>query len=90
MNQKKKQWKNDLPVLYGRIFFWCDTDDVLVCFQVWKALLKEMPLQSLMKILGKMTAKKILEPGSADTQAVCDKIRNETTLKKVSPAMFAF
>lgn len=49
---------------------------------VWKALLKEMPLQSLMKILGKMTAKKILEPGSADTQAVCDKIRNETTLKK--------
>ncbi|KAJ0011776.1 hypothetical protein NQD34_012751 [Periophthalmus magnuspinnatus] len=49
---------------------------------VWKALLKEMPLQSLMKRLGKMTAKRILEPGSSDTQAVCDRIQSDAVLKK--------
>lgn len=51
--------------------------------EVWRALLKEMPLHSLLRCLGKMTSNKILEQGSADTQAVCDRIQNEATLKKV-------
>uniref|UniRef100_A0AAV2JWL6 TROVE domain-containing protein n=1 Tax=Knipowitschia caucasica TaxID=637954 RepID=A0AAV2JWL6_KNICA len=49
---------------------------------VWRALLKEMPLRLLMKRLGKMTAKKILDPGSTETQTVCDRIQNEVILKK--------
>lgn len=51
--------------------------------EVWSALLKEMPLQSVLRILGKMTSKKILEPGGSETQAVCDRIQSETALKKV-------
>ncbi|XP_074545594.1 RNA-binding protein RO60 [Halichoeres trimaculatus] len=56
--------------------------DHLKSKQVWKALLKDMPLHSLLRILGKMTSNKILEPGSSETQAVCDRIQSETTLKK--------
>ncbi|XP_072297293.1 RNA-binding protein RO60 [Eucyclogobius newberryi] len=56
--------------------------DHLKSKNVWKALLKEMPLQLLMKRLGKMTAKRILEPGSSDTQTVCDRIQNDAILKK--------
>uniref|UniRef100_A0A8C6WTL2 Ro60, Y RNA binding protein n=1 Tax=Neogobius melanostomus TaxID=47308 RepID=A0A8C6WTL2_9GOBI len=56
--------------------------DHLKSKHVWKALLKDMPLQSLMKRLGKMTSKNILEPGSSDTHAVCDRIQNDTALKK--------
>lgn len=48
-------------------------------------MLKEMPLQSVLKILGKMTSKKILEPGSSETQAVCDRIQSQTALTKVGP-----
>lgn len=44
--------------------------------------MKEMPLQAVLKFLGKMTASKILEPGSPETQAVCDRIQCETALKK--------
>uniref|UniRef100_A0A3Q3X380 TROVE domain-containing protein n=1 Tax=Mola mola TaxID=94237 RepID=A0A3Q3X380_MOLML len=50
--------------------------------QVWRALFKEMPLQSLLRFLGKLTANKILEPGCSETQAVCDRIQCETALKK--------
>lgn len=50
--------------------------------QVWRALLKQMPLQSVLKFLGKMTESKILEPGSSEMRAVCDRIQCETTLKK--------
>ncbi|CAJ1071783.1 kDa SS-A/Ro ribonucleoprotein [Xyrichtys novacula] len=56
--------------------------DHLKSKQVWRALLKEMPLQSLLRILGKMTSKKVLEPGSSETQAVCERIQSETVLKK--------
>lgn len=56
--------------------------DHLKSKQVWRALLKEMPLQSLLRILGKMTSNKILEPGSADTEAVCERIQSEMALKK--------
>ncbi|XP_034038859.1 60 kDa SS-A/Ro ribonucleoprotein [Thalassophryne amazonica] len=50
--------------------------------QVWRALLKEMPLQSLLKILGKMTGDKILEPGSSEVADACARIQSETALKK--------
>nr|XP_020507882.1 60 kDa SS-A/Ro ribonucleoprotein [Labrus bergylta]XP_020507890.1 60 kDa SS-A/Ro ribonucleoprotein [Labrus bergylta] len=50
--------------------------------QVWRSLLKEMPLQSVLRILGKMTSNKVLEPGSSEVQAVCDRIQSETELKK--------
>ncbi|XP_029930298.1 RNA-binding protein RO60 isoform X2 [Myripristis murdjan] len=56
--------------------------DHLKSKQVWRALLKEMPLTSMLRILGKMTADKVLEPGSSDMAAVCERIQNETTLKK--------
>lgn len=45
--------------------------------------MKKMPLQSVLKILGKMTAIKVLEPASSETQALCDRIQSETELKKV-------
>ncbi|KAM4604896.1 RNA-binding protein RO60 [Polymixia lowei] len=56
--------------------------DHLKSKQVWRALLKEMPLASMLRILGKMTADKVLEPGSSDMAAVCDRIHNEMELKK--------
>ncbi|KAA8587363.1 hypothetical protein FQN60_016225 [Etheostoma spectabile] len=56
--------------------------DHLKSKQVWRALLKEMPLHSVLKILGKMTSKNILEPGSSETQAVCDRIQSTTALAK--------
>ncbi|GAA6222537.1 60 kDa SS-A/Ro ribonucleoprotein [Lates japonicus] len=56
--------------------------DHLKSKQVWRALLKEMPLQSVLRILGRMTSNKILEPGGSETQAVCDRIQSETALKK--------
>ncbi|XP_029970734.1 RNA-binding protein RO60 [Salarias fasciatus] len=56
--------------------------DHLKSKQVWRALLKDMPLHSVLRILGKMTANKVLEPGSSETQSVCDRIQSETALKK--------
>ncbi|XP_029308986.1 RNA-binding protein RO60 isoform X1 [Cottoperca gobio] len=49
---------------------------------VWRALLKDMPLQSVLRILGKMTSNNILEPGSSETQDICDRIQSETALTK--------
>lgn len=42
-----------------------------------------MPLQSVLRILGRMTSNKILEAGSTETKALSDRIQSETTLKKV-------
>ncbi|XP_068197023.1 RNA-binding protein RO60 isoform X2 [Antennarius striatus] len=56
--------------------------DHLKSKQVWRALLKEMPLHSVLRFLGKMTANKIIEPGSPVTQAVCERIQCEATLRK--------
>lgn len=52
--------------------------------------MKEMPLQSVLRILGKMTSKKILEPGGSETQAVCDRIQSESALKKVGPVSLSY
>ncbi|XP_071233679.1 RNA-binding protein RO60 isoform X2 [Salvelinus alpinus] len=49
---------------------------------VWKALLKEMPMESMLRALGKMTADQVLEPGSSDVAAVCERIQSEAALKK--------
>ncbi|XP_047225140.1 60 kDa SS-A/Ro ribonucleoprotein isoform X1 [Girardinichthys multiradiatus] len=50
--------------------------------QVWSALLKEISLHSILKILGKMTSNKLLEPRSSETQIICDRLQNESSLKK--------
>ncbi|XP_061588888.1 60 kDa SS-A/Ro ribonucleoprotein [Cololabis saira] len=56
--------------------------DHLKSKQVWKALLKEMPLHSMLKMLGKMTSSKILEPRNSETQTICERIQSESVLKK--------
>ncbi|XP_056148952.1 60 kDa SS-A/Ro ribonucleoprotein isoform X1 [Lampris incognitus] len=56
--------------------------DHLKSKQVWRALLKEMPLESMLRILGKMTADKILESGSSEMATICDRIQSEALLKK--------
>lgn len=48
-------------------------------------MLKEMPMASVLRSLGKMTADKVLEPGSSDVAAVCERIQSESALKKVRP-----
>ncbi|XP_028329518.1 RNA-binding protein RO60 [Gouania willdenowi] len=50
--------------------------------EVWRALLKEMPLHSLLNSLGKMTSNKVLAPGSSATLTVCERIQCDTVLKK--------
>ncbi|XP_053089193.1 60 kDa SS-A/Ro ribonucleoprotein [Pangasianodon hypophthalmus] len=50
--------------------------------EVWKALLKEMSVSTLLTHLGKMTADKLLGPGSPDTAAVCERIQDEHALQK--------
>uniref|UniRef100_A0A3Q2UJ66 Ro60, Y RNA binding protein n=1 Tax=Fundulus heteroclitus TaxID=8078 RepID=A0A3Q2UJ66_FUNHE len=50
--------------------------------QVWSALLREISLHSILKILGKMTSNKLVEPGSSETQTICDRLQNESSLKK--------
>ncbi|XP_054888966.1 60 kDa SS-A/Ro ribonucleoprotein isoform X2 [Poeciliopsis prolifica] len=52
--------------------------------QVWSALLKEMCLHSILKLLGKMTSNKLLEPRSAETQTICERLQNESSLKKAN------
>jgi len=42
-----------------------------------------MPVVVLLKHLGKLTADKVLAPGSPDVAAVCERIQDETALKKV-------
>ncbi|KAM6949007.1 RNA-binding protein RO60 [Aplochiton taeniatus] len=46
------------------------------------ALLKEMPLAAVLKSLGKMTADKVLEPGSSAVAEVCERVQSEAVLKK--------
>lgn len=56
--------------------------------EVWKALLKEMPVAVLMKHLGKLTADQFLAPGSPDVAVVCERIQDETALKKAKTHPF--
>ncbi|KAI2667218.1 60 kDa SS-A/Ro ribonucleoprotein [Labeo rohita] len=56
--------------------------------EVWKALLKEMPMAVLLKHLGKLTANKVLAAGSPDVAAVCERIQDESALKKAKTHPF--
>ncbi len=42
-----------------------------------------MPVAVLLKHLGRLTANEVLAAGSADVTAVCERIQEETALKKV-------
>ncbi|KAK2901393.1 hypothetical protein Q8A67_009508 [Cirrhinus molitorella] len=57
--------------------------------EVWKALLKEMPMAVLLKHLGRLTANKVLAAGSPDVAAVCERIQDETALKKAKTHPFS-
>ncbi|NXA34033.1 RO60 protein, partial [Eudromia elegans] len=50
--------------------------------EVWKALLKEMSISTLLRNLGKMTANSVLEPGGSEVAIVCERLGNEKLLKK--------
>uniref|UniRef100_UPI00398E8A67 RNA-binding protein RO60 isoform X2 n=1 Tax=Pristiophorus japonicus TaxID=55135 RepID=UPI00398E8A67 len=50
--------------------------------EVWKALLKDMPVIAVLKNVGKMTTDSILKPGSEEVATVCERLKNETVLKK--------
>ncbi|KAM6414893.1 RNA-binding protein RO60 [Rhynochetos jubatus] len=50
--------------------------------EVWKALLKEMPISVLLRNLGKLTANSVLEPRGSEVAIVCERLRNEKLLKK--------
>ncbi|XP_069087725.1 RNA-binding protein RO60 isoform X2 [Pleurodeles waltl] len=56
--------------------------DHLKSKEVWKALLREMPLTTLMRTLGKMTADSVLTPSSSEVTLVCERLCNEHLLKK--------
>ncbi|XP_051984418.1 RNA-binding protein RO60-like isoform X2 [Xyrauchen texanus] len=56
--------------------------------EVWNALLKEMPVVVLMRHLGRLTADKFLSPGSPDVAAICERIQDETALKKAKTHPF--
>ncbi|NWW36347.1 RO60 protein, partial [Panurus biarmicus] len=50
--------------------------------EVWKALIKEMPISVLLRNLGKLSANSVLEPRGSEVAIVCEKLRNEKLLKK--------
>lgn len=56
--------------------------DHLKSREVWKALLQEMPLTTLLRNLGKMTANSVLGPGSSEVSLVCEKLCDEQLLQK--------
>ena len=51
--------------------------------KVWRALLKDMPLGSMLRIVGQMTADHVLEPGSLEVTEFCNRIRDEEVVKNV-------
>ncbi|XP_066537299.1 60 kDa SS-A/Ro ribonucleoprotein isoform X2 [Hoplias malabaricus] len=57
--------------------------------EVWKALLKEMPVVALLRHLGKMTADKVLSPGTPEVTAVCERIQDEQGLTKAKTHPFS-
>ena len=57
--------------------------------EVWEALLERMPLTAMIRNLGKMTSIGLISPLSDATVLVCDKLANETALKKARVHPFA-
>ncbi|KAM6124222.1 LOW QUALITY PROTEIN: RNA-binding protein RO60 [Pterocles gutturalis] len=52
--------------------------------EVWKALLKEMPISVLLRNLGRLTANSVLEPRGSEVAIVCER-QNEKLLKRIHP-----
>ncbi|XP_069793925.1 RNA-binding protein RO60 isoform X2 [Narcine bancroftii] len=50
--------------------------------EVWKALLKDMPIIAILKNLGKMTTDSILKPRSEEVAMLCERLKNEDVFKK--------
>ncbi|KAJ8357235.1 hypothetical protein SKAU_G00200290 [Synaphobranchus kaupii] len=55
--------------------------------EVWKALLKEMPVAEVLRNLGKLTADRVLQPGSSEVAALCERLQKDSVLKtaKIHP-----
>ena len=45
--------------------------------------MKDMPLGSMLRIVGKMTADQVLEQGSSDMTEFCNRIQDEEIVKNV-------
>lgn len=50
--------------------------------QVWAALLEKMPMTAMIRNLGKMSAIGLLKPLSSHSTSVCNRLRQEDSLKK--------
>ncbi|XP_069497174.1 RNA-binding protein RO60 [Ambystoma mexicanum] len=50
--------------------------------EIWKALLRDMPMAAMLRNLGKMTADSILVPSSPEVLLVCERLCDERLLKK--------
>ncbi|XP_066293581.1 RNA-binding protein RO60-like [Branchiostoma lanceolatum] len=50
--------------------------------EVWRALLQDMPMMSLLRCLGKLSAIGLLAPLNDQSQAVCERLTDEEQLKK--------
>ncbi|XP_074858817.1 RNA-binding protein RO60 isoform X1 [Carettochelys insculpta] len=84
--EKVKQTKDELEVIhlieeYRLVREHLQTNH-LKSKEVWKALLKDMPMTATLRNLGKMTANSVLEPASPEVALVCERLRNEKLLKK--------
>ena len=53
-----------------------------LCFKVWDALLKKMPMTAMIRNLNKMTAIGLLTENNEQVQSVCEKLRSEDLLRK--------
>lgn len=49
--------------------------------QIWEALLENMPMTAMIRNLGKMTSVGVLAPLTDGMTRVCDKLRDEQSLK---------
>ncbi|XP_070532315.1 RNA-binding protein RO60-like [Ptychodera flava] len=49
---------------------------------IWKALLKEMPMTAMIRNLGKMTSAGVLMPESNEVKHICEKLRDDMALQK--------
>ncbi|XP_058698559.1 RNA-binding protein RO60 isoform X2 [Poecile atricapillus] len=84
--EKVKHTKDELEIIhlieeYGLVREHLLTNH-LKSKEVWKALLKEMPVSVLLRNLGKLAANSVLEPRGSEVAIVCEKLRNEKLLKK--------
>ena len=53
-----------------------------ICLQIWRALLRKMPLTAMIRNLGRMTSIGLLTGNNEETTNICNKLRDETVLAK--------